>query len=68
MPESSQACPSCDVPYSDYPGLVASCMELRDLKKRIAKARAAMLRMWPSGKDCNHEAAREVFVALGDVK
>jgi hypothetical protein len=32
----------------------------------IQRARDALLRIWPRGKDCEHVVAREAFAALGD--
>lgn len=34
--------------------------------ERIARARAALLKVWPRGKDCEHQHAREAFEALVD--
>jgi uncharacterized Zn finger protein (UPF0148 family) len=58
------ACPSCSTPYIAHPGLVACCAGLRDAKARMATARAALLRVWPKGKDCEHSEARVAFEAL----
>lgn len=64
---TAPACPSCATHYAAHPGLVACCAELRDAKARMARARAALLRVWPKGEDCEHAAAREAFEALGGV-
>lgn len=45
------------------PGQVLS--DALELAERIESARAAILRIWPKGKDCEHQAAREAFQALG---
>lgn len=37
-----------------------------ELAERIERAHAALLKVWPRGKDCEHQHAREAFEALGD--
>lgn len=57
------------------PWVIDRCNEMLDAiaaeiegetDERIVKARASLLKVWPRGKDCEHQHAREAFEALGD--
>lgn len=57
-------CPSCGQAYDQHPGLIPTCAKLQEARKRIFDAKMAMLKTWPDGVACRHEAAREVFALL----
>lgn len=49
--------------FYDPGQVLADALELAEC---IERARAALLKVWPRGKECEHGAAREAFEALGE--
>lgn len=64
MSDERDRCPSCGLLYTQHLGLVGTCAAKLEYRARMARARAALLMIWPKGDACEHIHAREAFKEL----